>query len=318
MSLYKSFFQSTKVLVLSTIMLSTFSSCEEEYIPSTLESEQEIVVEGYVEVGDDANPVFVILTKSIPFISTIEANKFTELFVKDAEVSVFDGDKTTFLTQICLNQIPEPLRTEVYTLLGINADSATVDLCIYVDIFDQIEKEIGRKYDLKIVAEDKTLTASTTVPNFVPLYDFRWDEIPGTPNDTLARLFVKVDDPKSESNFYRYFTAMGQEPLIAPFSSVIEDALFDGQSFEFPLQKAERRGNFNSDSFGFFKRGDTTTIKWCTIDKAHFDFWNTRDFSANSGGPFAAYTRIATNIKGGLGIWGGYAIGKYELEVPPR
>jgi len=318
MSLYESFFQSIKVLFFSTIILFTFSSCEEEYIPSTLESQQELVVEGYVEVGDDANPVFVILTKSIPFISTIEANKFTELFVKDAEISVFDGEKTIFLTQICLNQIPEPLRSEVYTLLGINAEGATVDLCIYVDIFDQIKKEIGRKYDLKVNAEGKTLTASTTVPNFVPLYGFRWDEIPGTPSDTLARLFVKVDDPKLESNFYRYFTAVGQEPLIPPFSSVTDDALFDGQSFEFPLQKAERRGNFNSDSFGFFRRGDTAVIKWCTIDKDHFDFWNTRDFSANSGGPFAAYTRIATNIKGGLGIWGGYAIGKYELEVPPR
>ena len=51
-------------------------------------------------------------------------------------------------------------------------------------------------------------------------------------------------------------------------------------------------------------------------DEAHFDFWNTRDFSANSAGPFSSYTRIKGNVDGALGIWGGYSVDSYRLFVP--
>ena len=151
-------------LLFPAIILFAFTSCEEEYIPETSISEQEIVVEGYVEVGEGSNPSFVILTRSIPFISTINPDKFTELFVRNAEVSVFDGDKTVALTEICLSQIPEELKAQVYAVLGFNPDSSSVDICVYADLFGQITKDYGRKYDLKVQVEGKTITASTTVP----------------------------------------------------------------------------------------------------------------------------------------------------------
>ncbi len=294
-------------------------SCEEPYTPSTLESEQEYVVEGYVEAGEDSNPVFVLITKSIPFISKIDPGKFSELFVKGAKVSVNDGDKTIQLTEVCLSQIPEPLKAEVYQILGFNPDSINLDLCIYADIFNQIKRESGRKYDLEIRIGDKLLTSSTTIPQPVSLKNFKWTETPGIPNDTLARLLVTIEDPKDVANYYRYFTAEGDENLIPPFGSVRDDALFNGQTFEFPLQKAERRGgDFTPETFGFFKRGKMARVKWSSMDKEHYDFWNTRDFNANSGGPFASYIRINFNIKGGIGIWGGYASETYNLTVPPR
>ena len=294
-------------------------SCEENYVPDTSVSQQEIVVEGYIESGEGSNPTFVILTKSIPFISTIKSDQFSELFVKDASVSVFDGSKTVALTQICLNQIPAELKKEVYRVLGLNPDSTAANICVYVDLLNQLKRESGRKYDLKVIAEGKTLTATTTIPPFVGLHDFKWAPPPGAPRDTLAELNVKINDPKGVKNFYRYFTSTEGGSLIPPFGSVTDDAIFDGKEFEFPLQRAQRRGGgFDPETFGLYKRGDSITIKWCSIDKEHFDFWNTRDFSANSGGPFAAYTRIATNINGGLGIWGGYAVATYSLKVPPK
>lgn len=294
-------------------------ACEEPYFPETEISQQEIVVEGYVEVGEGANPTFVILTKSIPFISTIEPDKFTELFVKNARVSVFDGDKTVELTEVCLSQIPEELKKQVYDLLGFNPDSSSVDICVYADILNQLTRDYGRKYDLKVVVEGKTLTATTTVPPYVELYDFKWSDPPGTPSDTLAQLNVKINDPAGVHNYYRYLTASGNERLIPPFGSVIDDAVFDGREFEFPLQKAQRRGgDFDPETFGLYMREDSVFVKWCSLDKAHYDFWRTRDFSANSGGPFSSYTRISTNINGGLGIWGGYAVHTYRLYAPPK
>ncbi len=304
------------LMVLSCI---TLFSCEENYIPETSVSEQEIVVEGYIESGVGANPTFIILTKSIPFISTIKSDQFADLFVKNANVSVFDGITTVALTEICLNQIPPDLKEEVYAVLGLNPDSTAANICVYADLFNLLKRESGRKYDLKVVSEGKTLTATTTIPPFVGLYDFKWAAPPGKPRDTLAELNVKINDPKGIKNYYRYLTASEGGSLIPPFGSVTDDAIFDGKEFEFPIQRAQRRGGgFDPETFGLYKRGDSITIKWCTIDKAHFDFWNTRDFSANSGGPFSAYTRIATNIQGGLGIWGGYAVGTYSLKVPPK
>jgi hypothetical protein len=297
----------------------TMYACEENYIPETSVSQQEIVVEGYVEAGYGANPTFVILTQSIPFISTIKPGQFSDLFIKNAQVTVFDGDKTTSLTQVCLNQIPAELKKEVYAVLGLNPDSITTDICVYADLFSNIKRESGRQYDLKVVVGDKTITATTSIPPYVGLSDFRWAEPPGKPNDTLAQLNVKIKDPKGIKNYYRYLTSSGGEALIPPFGSVTDDAIFDGKEFEFPLDKAEKRGgDFNIETYGLYKRGDSIAIKWCSIDKAHFDFWNTRDFSANSGGPFAAYTRISSNINGGLGVWGGYAVTTYRMKVPPK
>lgn len=304
---------------LSILMIISFLSCEEEYIPDTNLQEQEVVVEGYVEVGSNSNPTFVILTKSIPFISTIEPDKFTELFLRGATVSVNDGDKTVTLTELCLSDISEEFREQVYEVLGFRPDSNSVDICLYADILGQLTKDYGRRYDLKVLIDGKEITATTTVPSYVPLDTLIWDDTPGTPSDTLAQLLVTINDPSGVANYYRYQTATDGNGFLAPFTSVIDGEIFDGKKFDVPLQKAERRGgDFDPESFGLYRRGDTVIVKWSTIDKAHFDFWNTRDFSANSGGPFSSYTRIATNIKGGLGIWGGYATEQYKEVVPFR
>jgi hypothetical protein len=304
----------------ATLFITFWSSCEQSYTPDTFDAQQEIVVEGYIEAGPGANPTYVILTKSIPFLSTIDPNKFSELFVKDAKVTVNDGLNTVELLEFCLDEVPDDLKDEVYAVLGLNPDSSSVNICVYADILGQIKKEPGRKYDLNVTVDGKILTASTTIPKYVELYDFKWTEPPGKPSDTLAELNVKINDPIGVKNYYRYFTATTSDPqLIPPFGSVTDDAIFNGQTFEFPLQRAQRRGGgFNPDAFGLYKRGDSVFVKWCGMDKAHFDFWNTRDFAANSGGPFASYTRISTNINGGLGIWGGYAVNTYRLYCPPK
>jgi len=318
-SIIRQSYATFRILLIAVSTSLVFTSCEQDYIPSTSESQQEIVVEGYVEVGDSTNPVFVVLSKSIPFLSTINSDKFSELFVKGGNVTVNDGTKEVTLNEVCLSQLPDDFKKEVGQLLGLNTDSLTTDICIYVDLLNQVTKEEGRRYDLTVKVGDKTLTATTTVPMRVPLFDFQWRPTPGKDIDTLSELYAKLSDPAGIQNFYRYLTAIGDGAFIPPFSSVTDDAVFDGKSFDVPIQKAERRGgDFNPEIFGYYRRGSKVRVKWCSIDKAHFDFWNTRDFSANSGGPFSSYTRIATNINGGLGIWGGYAVNFYEFTVPPR
>jgi hypothetical protein len=97
---------------------------------------------------------------------------------------------------------------------------------------------------------------------------------------------------------------------------VVEDLFFDGKMFEFQLLNPRTtRADVDPDEFGLYFVGDTISIKWCTIDEAHFDFWNTLEFSSANQGPFSSYTRLESNIEGGLGIWGGYSVSYYTLPV---
>lgn len=301
--------------------LFTFVACEEPYTPPTSEEQQQYVVEGYIEEGEGSNPTFVIITRSLPYLEEIGPDQLAKLFVKDAKVSVNDGSKDVSLTQLCVNELPEELRKLALETLGLNPDSTVLDICIYADIFNTINKKQGGKYDLTVVVGAKTLTATTTIPVHVPITNAEFRDPPGQPNDTLATLWVKINDPE-EKNYFRYLTTTDStNQLIPPFQSTSDDAFFNGKDFEFPLNKAERRGGGGDrdvDAFGLFERGDSVVVKWYNIDKAHYDFWQTRDFSANSGGPFASYTRIKTNINGGLGIWGGYSSNTLRLYCPPK
>ena len=297
-----------------------FTSCEEPYTPPTTEEDQQYVVEGYIEYGAESQPTYVMVTRSIPYITTIGPDQLANIFVKDALVTVNDGNKEVELTQLCLNDLPEALRKQALQALGLNADSTVLDICLYVDLAGQVVKKEGGKYDLTVKIGDRELTATTTIPVHVPLTLPRFEDPPGEANDTLAALWVKINDPAGP-NYFRYFTSDGDvNNLIAPFQSTTDDTFFDGKEFEFPLTKAEKRGGGrdNADAFGLFTRGDSLTVKWCNLDKAHYDFWTTRDFSANSGGPFSSYTRIKTNINGGLGIWGGYSVSYLRLYCPPK
>ncbi|MCZ2101387.1 MAG: DUF4249 domain-containing protein [Chitinophagales bacterium] len=298
-----------------------FVSCEEPFTPDTSLYEPQIVVEGYVETGIGSLPAYVFLTKSIPFIASIDGQDFGDLFVKNAEVSVFDGDQTVQFTALCLQDLPDDIKKKAGELLGINTDSLQSNICVYIDLADQLIRAEGRRYDLTVKVDDQILTATTTLPSGVDLYDFKWVEPAGLAIDTMAELRVMVEDPAEEANFYRYLTATERDRqfIPPPFGSVIDDAIFNGKAFEIPLQRAQRRnGDFDPDTFGLYVRGDSAYIKWCTIDKAHFDFWNTRDYAAANSGSFSSYTRVTSNIQGGLGIWGGYTVRVYRLYCPPK
>lgn len=291
-------------------------SCEQPYTPPIYDAEPQIVVEGYLEAGEGANLPYVLITKSLPFLSEIGPEDFQNIFVKNASVVVKSEGNSTVLTQLCLSELPEELKQQAAEILGLDLSQLNANICVYVDLFNQIQAQQGKTYQLEVIAEGKNLSATTTIPNYVGLDSFNWTDIPGEPVDSLAQLLVTINDPVGP-NYYRYFTAQNDERLIPPFTSVTDDAFFDGKKFEFPLSKAESPGgDFDPNTFGFYHRGDSVTVKWCAIDKAHFDFWNTRDNGANRGGPFSSYIRVKSNVEGGLGVWGGYAVGVYKLYCP--
>lgn len=304
------------LLILLSLLL---ISCEEEFLPAESVYKKELVIESYIEKNDASLPVFAILTYTLPFYSSFNIDVINNSYVKNAEVTIFDGQTRYDLPQLCLNDIQEPLRTEIIKNFGYNPDSFKTDLCVYVDLAKTIPVETGKTYELRAITNGDTLYSTTQIPDLIPIDSFWFDKPAGkNKNDTFAQLFCIISDLPNQKDYYRYFTAGQNERLIPNVTSVTDDIFFDGQKFKFTLSEAISRDEDFGDNSGLFKRGDTVQIKWCTIPQSHFDFWNTLETSATRQGPFASYVRIKGNIEGGLGIFGGQNCKNYTLYVPKK
>ena len=226
-----------------------------------------------------------------------------------------DGTQTITLQELCYDSLSSAEREIFAEFFGI--DSLAINFCVYTDLSFSMIGEEGKQYDLLIHTAGKTLSATTTIPHLVPIDSFSFRLPPG---EGLANAYRELrgflSDPPGISNFYRYFTKINDAPFLPGFTSVSHDLFFDGKSFEFPLPKGEPR-NYDDDPniFGLYTLGDTVVVKSANIDKAHHDFWNTLEFNAINQGPFSNATKIQSNINGGIGIWGGYTAGYYELVV---
>ncbi len=78
------------------IFILLFTACEQEVELDIPVSEQDYVVEGYIEQN---LPPFVILTKSTPYFSPITLATIEESFVHDAIVTVNNGTYTDTLRE---------------------------------------------------------------------------------------------------------------------------------------------------------------------------------------------------------------------------
>lgn len=291
-------------------------SCEEEFIPVNPGGGPKYVVEGHIEAGEDPFPPYIILTRTLDFYNDITPQQFTESFVHNADVRISDGVAEVQLPEICFMDLPPEIRAEAAAQFGFIADSLLIDFCVYVDLSNQLNPQPGKTYSLRIMVGEDIITASTFIPDHVPLQTLHFLPPPGTPNDSLAQLRATISDPPGERNFYRYFSGVNGSNLQSIFSSVEEDLFFDGKTFEFQLFNPQTtKGSSDPDEFGLYFVGDSVLIKWTTIDEAHFDFWNTLEFSNANQGPFSSYTRLQSNINGGLGIWGGYNVSYYSRKV---
>lgn len=305
------------IAMFTLVLAISFWRCEEQFIPETTDVVDDVVVEGYIEASDRNAPPYVILTRNFPFFSSIEQDGFDNAFIHDAMIIVSDGTQQVTLTEICLEELSDVEKQIARQQLGVNPDSIGFNFCIYTDLTFSLSGQPGKTYALEINLPDRTIKANTTIPSHVPLDSLYFTAPPGEPTDSLAELNVVINDPPNQKNFYRYQTSIGKEPLQAPIASVADDRLFDGEIFDFPLIKAEPRNvAFDVATYGLFRRGTSGELKWMCIDEAHFDFWNTLEFNAANQGPFSSYTRIASNIEGGLGIWGGISATYYTLDVP--
>lgn len=302
-------------------------ACEKDITIDLPDVEQKIVIEGHIEQG---LPPYIILTKTTPYFSTVGLSTFDSLFVHNAVVTVFDGISEVTLEEFCINDVDTALLPVIIPFMseftGISSESlSAINYCIYtVPLADLLsgnyfKGEVEKTYYLTVTTEGKTYTSQTDIPKLVPL-DSIWFELQPT-FDSLGFIWAHLTDPPEAGNNYRWFAKrQGKDNnFIPPLGSIFDDKFLNGKSFDFFYDKGSysqhQDGEHDIEDY-FYKTGDTIIVKFCTIDRAHYDFWRSFETEIMSNGnPFAAPASIMTNIEGGaLGVWGGYGV-SYDTTI---
>jgi len=264
------------------------SACEKNITVDLPHAESQLVVEGYVITGEKPR---VHVTRSAPYFDPIDSASLVGYLVHFAVVTVSDGVNTDTLDEQYDPSLPNPIVYRARTMIGEN----------------------GKNYTLTVVAEGKILTAVTQLPFPVPL-DSVWFKVDGN-KDSLGFAWAHLTDPDTLGNGYRWFAKrLGKDDdYITPQGSVFDDKFINGKSFDFGYNRGSipnsDAADDNNDERGYFKKGDTIAVKFCTLDRAHFLFWRSVETqTSNNGNPFSSPAPIEGNINGGLGIWGGYGL----------
>jgi hypothetical protein len=269
------------------------SSCEKNIDFNLKNADDVLVVDAQIE--NDVAPS-VVLTKSFDYFSTISPQILASSFVHNADITIFNGTLTHKLKEYTI-----PLGGG-YAAYYYSIDSANLATAFL--------GQFNKKYSLIIKAEGKDYTASTNIPLLTKVPDSLWfKRAPQNPDTNKRVLVTRTTDPPGLGNYIRYFIKKNRGNFLPGETSVFDDAVIDGTTYEIQVEPGIDRNNRISSDSNFFRRGDTVTVKLCNIDKATYTFWNTWEFSQQSiGNPFAQPNKVIGNISNGaLGAFCGYA-----------
>jgi len=281
--------------------LLVFCSCEKDIDLKLKESAPVLTVDAQIENGQAPR---VVLTKSFSYYQKIDAALLAGSFVRNAEVYLSNGSLTHRLKEYTVPLAPG-FAAYYYSIDSANLATAFVG-------------EFNRSYTLRIVSEGKEYTSNTDIPASVNFPDSLWfKRAPQNPDTTLRVLVMRATDPVGRGNYIRYFTKKNSEPFL-PGENVFDDQVIDGTTYEIQLPQGIDRNNIINRDSSFYQRGDTVTLKFCAINKASYNFWNTWEFAYQSiGNPFAQPNKVLGNISNGaLGVFVGYGAGYKTLIAP--
>ena len=311
-------------LVLIGVIL---TACEKTVDLDLPAGQPQLVVEGYLEPG---LPPLVLLTESQAVFAPFDAAALAAAQVHGARITVSTaGDTSVTLREVLADSLPLAIRQALAQQAGLTLDPATGRFPVPISFYTSLPAvgqpalvgRGGRTYGLRVEARGQVLTAVTSVPTPVPL-DSLFFRPPADPTlrDSLWQLFYRFRDPDTVGNATRYFTSVNGGPFFAPrLTSVFTDEFVNGRTVDFALDRGRSRADPATGArAALFHRGDTITVRWCMIDQLHYRFWLSYENALNTNGsPLASPARLTTNIRGGLGIWGGYGA-TYRTTVAPR
>jgi hypothetical protein len=273
-------------LILSALL---FTRCEKEIDLNIPVPAPKLVVEGWIENGKAAE---VILSRSAPYFSSIDSSNLRDYAVTHAKVTLFcDGTKE---------------------ILTLTPNKAYFPPYVYKSV--TMKGETGKEYSIEIVLDGDTITAETRIPEPVPADSVWFQPDPGRTGQ--GRIWIKASDPADETNFYRVlYKRKGKDGRYVPGNfSTFSDILFNGNTVQMGFLRSYT-SLLSSDGENYFNAGDTVSVRFCSIDKDQFDFWNGyQNAVLAAANPLAASNvHLRSNVKGGLGVWTGYGATYYVV-----
>jgi hypothetical protein len=293
-----------RFLITALCLLLIFCSCEKNMTIKLKPGSSDLVVDASIENGDF--PV-VFLSRSLSYFNQIDASILSASFVHHADVSISNG------------LFSAPLQED-----SLLSDSGNNTLYFYSfnrnDTSHKFVGELNHQYDLKIVVDNQTYTASTRITSIRKRIDSLW-WIPAPAGEDSDNVVVKASilDPPGLGDYIRYYTSVNNGPFYPGLQSVYDDQITDGTQYSLSVDRGVNRNlSINFDDYSFFKKGDTVYVKLANIDKATYDFWRTMEYNYQSiGNPFSSPVRVSSNISNGaLGYFGGYAAEYSALVIP--
>ena len=267
------------------------------------EPELRLVVEGWIE--QDQYPV-VAVTRNSPYFARVDSSTLMNLFVVNAQVWVSDG-----------------VQSEKLELSFDNIGKGVWPFVCYKG--SVIKGEVGKSYDLLIYAEGDTITGTTTIPEPVFLDSIWWepDNLNNPENDSLGYIWGTYDDDPILKQYFRIFTfrRTRDKDWVPLFGSVWDDMFFNGVQFTFSMYRgipsiSDVEAIYDDEELFYFRKGDTVDVKISSIDREHYEFWRTIEQEYYMGGnPFVYPVVIRHNVKGAVGVWGGYGSTVYTLVI---
>lgn len=278
-------------------------SCESEIQIDLPPPQTLVVVDATIENGEYAK---VAVTKTAPYFDVISVAALSNIFIFDAQVFLSDGVVTDSLT--------------------LTVDPTQFPPIYYKGNNPALIGQEFKKYYLTVIALGDTLTASTTIPGVVPVDSISWEQFGS--NDSLGFGWIYFKEPDSLGNYYNLLAKRQGFPAFVPIpgQSMSNDQLANGIYVEFlfgrprptPAWFNTATGDtLNNENGVLWRRGDTVSVKLCSIDFYSYNFLKTYDDAASSfGNPFSAPTFVASNINGGLGGFVGIGA-SYQTYIIP-
>ncbi|GIZ10358.1 DUF4249 domain-containing protein [Flavobacterium sp. UMI-01] len=276
------------ILFLSVVLL---FSCDQTGFDTATALDSKIVVEGWIEEGEYAE---VILSSSIPVSSAVDSLTILSHAIRSAKITVSDGQ----------NQ----------EVLRLKRDNDRIPPFIYYG--SDLLGQAGKTYTLKIEFLNRVVTSETVIPRSVELKKATY--VKNVATDTTGYVFIEFSDPVLEKNYYQIATRIdGEEPIFVPaFYGNLNDDTFNSTVVSMQVNRGVLV--FPKTKFKpYFTDGDLIYVKLRTMNKTSYDFWNDwQNEIVNGRNPiFPSNTSLASNIKGGIGIWAGYGQSVLSIQT---
>jgi hypothetical protein len=135
------------------------------------------------------------------------------------------------------------------------------------------------------------VTGTAGVPTFIPIDSVRYGFNGLSGDDREANFVTRWTDPGATTDYYRLLLTTLREPTDSEGDYLINDRLFNGQSYTFPTTYR-------------LTPGDTLTATLFHIEPEYFDFQQSvRGAISANGNPFGQPARIRSTVQGGLGVF---------------